>query len=82
MTFAQTTTICANKNVLGALESSHEAHDNLAKSHTIDWFDLDGALVPSAIDSPPSGERSDLLLVLEHAREAGAGKTRRPGAHL
>jgi len=74
MTLATDNNHTRYENVLGALEHGRESLAALAKSHSIDWFDLDGALAPSAIDSPPLGEHSDLLLALEHAREAGAGK--------
>lgn len=74
MTLATDNNHTRYENVLGALERGRDGLGTLAKSHSIDWFDLDGAIAPGAIDSPPTGERSDLILALEHAREAGAGK--------
>ena len=62
------------ENVLGILEKGREALTNLGKSHSIDWFDLNGPVSAGSLATPPTGERSDLLTALERAREAGAGR--------
>ncbi|HET6345127.1 MAG TPA: hypothetical protein VFH51_09345 [Myxococcota bacterium] len=62
------------ENVLQALERSRNSLATLGASHSVDWFDLGGPLSSATLNTPPTGERSDLLLGLERAREAGAGK--------
>ena len=61
-------------SVLAALDKSHHALEQLQKSHIIDWYDLEGPLASTTLPQPPMVEHTDLLVGLEHAREAGAGR--------
>ncbi len=59
---------------LAAIEGAGDDLKQLADSHVVDWFDLEGPLATSALKEPPKAESSDLLTALERAREAGGGK--------
>jgi uncharacterized membrane protein len=61
-------------NVLHLLENDRRALDALSESHVVEWFDLDGPTSSAALETPPVGERSDLLGALERAKATGAGR--------
>lgn len=46
----------------------------IEEDYLVDWYDLDGPLASGKLETPPTGESSDLLSGLEKAREEGGGR--------